>query len=230
MKRSSGLAVCTLLFLLGCGADGADANPTTPTPLAQEEAPQSFLVGTVTGKVGAAALSGTLSIERFFDEKGTVFAIGRFSAVTGIAEEVSKALTAQSIKLPVWVAPEGGFPTDGSAPSCEVLTLLLQPLRIDLAGTSITLDKVDLDITTTPGAGFVIGSIFCAEEGLLERGGRLSELRGDVDTRISILDGLTGLSFDGMPLVVPTVVAESLSAATPAAPTTPATTTPTKTP
>src|SRR4051794_2744444 len=55
---------------------------------------------------------------------------------------------------PVQAAQSTGTPT------CEVLTLVLGPLNLDLLGLVVDLDKVNLNITATRGQG-KLGDIFC---------------------------------------------------------------------
>lgn len=60
--------------------------------------------------------------------------------------------------------------------SCTILDLDLGPLDLDLLGLVVELDEVNLDITTVPGAGNLLGNLLCAEAGLLDRGGPLTAI------------------------------------------------------
>lgn len=79
-----------------------------------------------------------------------------------------------------------GLPTDGAQftqalplsqdplavnDACNVLTLNLGPLHLDLLGLVIDLDQVNLDITAVPGAGNLLGNLLCAVAGLLDNNG-----------------------------------------------------------
>ena len=67
--------------------------------------------------------------------------------------------------------------------SCEILTLTLGPLHLNLLGLVIDLNQVGLTITAVPGAGNLLGNLLCAVAHLLDAGGPLATL----------LQGLAGL-------------------------------------
>jgi hypothetical protein len=47
-----------------------------------------------------------------------------------------------------------------TTPTCQVLTLVLGPLNLELLGLVVDLDKVNLNITATRGQG-ALGDLFC---------------------------------------------------------------------
>jgi hypothetical protein len=55
--------------------------------------------------------------------------------------------------------------------ACNVLTLNLGPLHLDLLGLVVDLDQVNLNITAVPGAGNLLGNLLCAVAGLLDNNG-----------------------------------------------------------
>lgn len=57
------------------------------------------------------------------------------------------------------------------AQGCDVLTLDLGPLHLDLLGLVVDLAPVNLDVTAVPGAGNLLGNLVCAVAGLLDRDG-----------------------------------------------------------
>ncbi|MBO0810462.1 MAG: hypothetical protein J2P23_00285 [Microlunatus sp.] len=57
--------------------------------------------------------------------------------------------------------------------SCNVLTLNLGPLHLDLLGLNVDLAPVNLNITAVPGAGNLLGNLLCSVAGLLDNGGPL---------------------------------------------------------
>ena len=60
--------------------------------------------------------------------------------------------------------------------SCQILTLMLGPLHLNLLGLVIDLNQVILTITAVPGAGNLLGNLLCAVANLLNGGGPLSTL------------------------------------------------------
>lgn len=55
--------------------------------------------------------------------------------------------------------------------ACQVLTLNLGPLHLNVLGLVIDLNQVNLDITAVPGPGNLLGNLLCSVAGLLDNGG-----------------------------------------------------------
>jgi hypothetical protein len=51
---------------------------------------------------------------------------------------------------------------------CDILTLDLGPIHLDVLGLVIDLDEVHLDITAQRGPGNLLGNLLCALVGLLD--------------------------------------------------------------
>jgi hypothetical protein len=62
------------------------------------------------------------------------------------------------------------------AASCQILTLTLGPLDLNLLGLVVHLNQVVLNITAVPGAGNLLGNLLCDVANLLNSGGPLSTL------------------------------------------------------
>ena len=58
--------------------------------------------------------------------------------------------------------------------ACNVLSLNLGPLHLDLLGLVIDLNPVVLNITAQPGPGQLLGNLLCAVAHLLDNGGPLT--------------------------------------------------------
>lgn len=202
MKRTFGLAAGAFLFAVGCGAEAAEPSPArTPfDKLGQEveaDHPVSFITGPTSGKLDGVAFTATLSVNEFVAEEGTVYALGALSAVTGLSAEAAAKLEGSEVKLPLSVQPEGGFPTDGTPPSCDVLGLFIAPTELPSEAGALSLDRTELDISATPGGGAVVAQIVCGVPDLLESGGALAGIQGDFTTLIIILNGLVGPAAQG---------------------------------
>ncbi|WP_205829549.1 hypothetical protein [Microbacterium sp. MEC084] len=61
--------------------------------------------------------------------------------------------------------------------ACDILTLDLGPLHLDLLGLVVDLAPVNLDVTAQPGAGNLLGNLLCAVAGLLDRDGPVTSRR-----------------------------------------------------
>ena len=138
-------------------------------------------------------LNGTFQLRRFVERRGVLYAVGRLRGVLGTS------LVDQSVQLPVTGAsngtpePEGlmqPVPTPGA---CDILTLDLGPLDLDLLGLRVALDEVNLLIEAIPGAGNLLGNLLCGIAGLLD-GGLGSGLGGLLaDLLAAIANLLNGL-------------------------------------
>ncbi|GAB4098821.1 ABC transporter substrate-binding protein [Sinomonas halotolerans] len=109
-----------------------------------------------------SSLAGTFSITQFVVENGQLVAQGVFNgtlttaagAVTPITDAVSSVAVASAA-------------TDAA---CDILTLDLGPLHLDVLGLVVDLNEVNLDITAEPGPGNLLGNLLCSVSGLLDKG------------------------------------------------------------
>ena len=80
-------------------------------------------------------------------------------------------------------------PTPGS---CTILTLDLGPLNLDLLGLHVALNEVNLLVEAIPGASALLGNLLCAIAGLLDPGGFLPGVLGQIATLLNQIIGLLG--------------------------------------
>lgn len=99
-------------------------------------------------------------MERFANENGELVAVGDFTGTVTDAAGAVVAEGTQEVALPVDL--------DASSGSCEILSLVLGPLDLDLLGLEVFLDTVTLDITAQSGPGKLLGNLLCAVAGLLD--------------------------------------------------------------
>jgi hypothetical protein len=145
---------------------------------------------------------GTFELRRFDDRRGVLYAVGRLEGQLG-----ERAVHKKNVRLPVngatnelpaegimqphgFMAAPQQVPTPGA---CDILTLNLGPLDLDILGLRVALDEVNLLIEAIPGAGNLLGNLLCAVAGLLNGGGLgglLSNLLGAIT---DLLNGLLGL-------------------------------------
>jgi len=64
--------------------------------------------------------------------------------------------------------------------SCQILTLVLGPLHLNLLGIVVDLNQVVLNITAVTGNGNLLGNLLCAVANLLNGGGPLQNLLNGV--------------------------------------------------
>ena len=70
-----------------------------------------------------------------------------------------------------FTAVVGSLLPGGSPAACDILTLDLGPIHLDLLGLVVDLAPVNLDITAVPGPGNLLGNLLCAVAGLLDNNG-----------------------------------------------------------
>jgi hypothetical protein len=143
----------------------------------------------ITGDV-AGTYNGTLHIDRFAVQNGHVVALGTVSgAVTDLAGNVGPTLT-RDVALPV----QNGA-SNAASPlalgTCDILSLVLGPLHLDLLGLVVDLNQVVLNITAESGAGNLLGNLLCAVAGLLDNSGPLTAIANLLNQILGILNGLT---------------------------------------
>jgi hypothetical protein len=142
---------------------------------------------------GAAAdgtqLNGTFTLQRFRQQHGTLFAVGRLQGQLGnrvVSRHVSLPVTGATNDAPAQ-GPHGLVaPQQATPPTCSILNLNLAPIDLNLLGLHVFLDEVHLLIEAIPGAGNLLGNLLCAVAGLLNGGllgGQLTNL----------LNAITGL-------------------------------------
>lgn len=159
------LSLAAMIFMSLTVAGPAEAAPPSADPVSVPVAGTAELTDGTVGTV-----TGTLDIERFANQGGTLMAIGEFDGqITDAAGDVVTDGT-QAIAVPVDLAQtESG---------CEVLDLVLGPLDLDLLGLQVHLDQVVLNITAQPGPGNLLGNLLCAVAGLLDGSGTGGILNG----------------------------------------------------
>jgi len=151
----------TLLTGVASAAGGALVLKTS-TALAAKGGGGGELAAVVTGTRTNPAtgvverLAGTLTISNFAVVGNTVNAVGTVVArVTTLAGGATGTVT-QAVSIPVDLL--------ASNATCEVLTLVLGPLRLELLGLVIDLNRVVLTITADPSGG-LLGQLLCALAG-----------------------------------------------------------------
>jgi hypothetical protein len=160
------------------------------------------------------SFTGTLDLERFEAVGDQLLAVGqvsgKFSGGTPV-NHAAVAIPVQSVNGTPLTAGFGG--TTGSverrsavAPavwdparsptiiqvqaSCNILTLDLGPLHLDLLGLVVDLNAIHLQITAQQGSGNLLGNLLCAVANLLNGGGALAQLSGLLSQITNILNGI----------------------------------------
>jgi len=162
-------------------------------------------VAQVTGVADDGTLfTGTFTLEKFKDQKGVLYAVGRLDGLLGeesVSKKVSLPVTGGSNVAPAELATPGGFanpqgfvqqipPTEGA---CSILTLDLGVLDLNLLGLHVVLDEVHLLIEAVPGAGALLGNLLCGVVGILDGLGLGSLINNLLDAIADLLNGILGV-------------------------------------
>jgi hypothetical protein len=116
-------------------------------------------------------LDGLFELKRFDERQGVLYAVGTLTGTLGdksVRKNVSLPVSGASNELPAvdgLVQQQAPVPTPGA---CDILTLNLGPLDLDILGLRVALDPVNLLIEAVPGAGNLLGNLLCAVAGLLD--------------------------------------------------------------
>jgi hypothetical protein len=201
------LPVATFAQRAGRGAN----NPVRNVPIA----------GTVAAD--GQTFSGTLDIERFEAVGEQLLAVGQvsgkfsggkhvnhqsvaipvqglfagpatgFGGATGSLHKPAKVVPATNVVPATWDPARAPTIIQAQA-ACDVLTLVLGPLHLDLLGLVVDLNVVELAINAVPGAGNLLGNLLCAVVGLLDGTGgvtgTLTDIAGLLTQIVNILNGI----------------------------------------
>jgi len=172
---AGGLSRRQMLRLVGGGATAgalAVAGLSTVRP-ASAQATLDFPAVT-------SVFDGVFSVSEFAIQRGQVVALGTLSG-TGVNPDSMEVLV-DAVPLAV------PFINGITGATCEILTLVLGPLHLELLGLVVDLSQVELEITGETGS--LLGDLLCSIAGLLSgNGGALGRLRN----LLNQIFGLLGL-------------------------------------
>ena len=121
--------------------------------------------------VGSGAFAGTFNVQQFSVINGAVNAVGTLiGTVTGAGGQLTSVVL-NNVAIPLSGTPSGG---------CQVLTLTLGPLHLDLLGLVVDLNQINLNITAQPGAGNLLGNLLCDVTNLLNNPAGLANLLNQI--------------------------------------------------
>jgi hypothetical protein len=72
--------------------------------------------------------------------------------------------------------------------TCDILTLDIGAIHLDLLGLVVDLAPINLDITAVSGAGNLLGNLLCAVAGLLDPNGFLTDLINGLTQLLDLLN------------------------------------------
>ena len=163
-------------------SQGASAKPVLTNELGTM---RSNVKGTF-GRNGI--VSGTFKPQRFVQDNGRLMAIGRLTATLTRANGNVVGTESMRVKLPVRSGEGTSLArTSERAAACDILSLVLGPLDLDILGLRVQLNRVVLNIDAEPGPGNLLGNLLCAVAGLLDNNGVLTQIRQILNSILAIL-------------------------------------------
>ena len=155
MRARAGLLAMALCAAIA--AAPATAGAQEPEGLTQ--------VVPVTGKSKSGKqFRGTYAIDRFRSSQGDLFAVGTLRGRLG-----QRRVTERGVTMP---AALSAGPDAAQLPpipnACEILDLVLGPIRLDLLGLVVRTNRINVRIDAVPGPGNLLGNLLCAITGLLD--------------------------------------------------------------
>jgi hypothetical protein len=192
------LAVPAVVAALATGltataASAATAHAAQGTSAAVASAPAasrgiitSAVTGTFTNADGQGTFAGTFTPRKFAVVNGVIEATGLIKGTMTDANGTKLGTVSQTATLPLKTSADKTSGAKANAVlACNVLNLVLGPLNLNLLGLVVTLNQVNLIINAVPGAGNLLGNLLCAVAGLLNGGGALSGLLGQITTLLN---------------------------------------------
>ena len=119
---------------------------------------------------------GNFELQRVVARGDQLLAIGRLTATitTATGQVINLVRNATALLTP-------------SQASCEILSLTLGPIDLNVLGLRIQTNQINLLITAEPGPGNLLGNLLCAVANLLNGGGPLQQLANLLNQIINAL-------------------------------------------
>jgi hypothetical protein len=185
---ATGLTATAASAATAHAAQGA-STAAVSAPAAKLGSITSTVTGTFTNAAGQGTFAGTFTPQKFAVVNGVLEATGLLKGTMTDANGTKLGTVSQTATIPV---KTGAASTSGAKANaanavlaCNVLNLLLGPLNLNLLGLQVTLNQLNLVINAIPGAGNLLGNLLCAVAGLLNGGGALSGLLGQISTLLN---------------------------------------------
>jgi hypothetical protein len=171
-------------------ATAAPGDWTTVAKTAEGKMKSKIVGETSTGR----KVTGYFTPKRFVEKDGQIWSKG---VIRGAYKTKSGATKNFKVKRLVPVKKIEGSPVTArqlnNRAECDVLNLVLGPLDLNVLGLTVSLNRVLLDIVAVTGAGNLLGNLLCAVAGLLDGGGLLSGLLGQITDLLNQILGRLGL-------------------------------------
>jgi hypothetical protein len=131
-----------------------------------QTAPSLTQVVPITGTApNGKTFNGTYTIQRFTTRNGKLFAVGTLKG-----KLKNRPVTRSNVRIPAKLTNSGAqaaqIPPTPNA--CQILSLTLQPIDLNLLGLRVRTSRIDLLIEGVRGAGNLLGNLLCGITGILD--------------------------------------------------------------
>ena len=200
MSRRRGLmglvAVVVTLSMTLFGATANTASATVSDHRLHDSARNVTVLSYVYGHTASGKKVRGVFVPRSFQTTGdTLYAKGKIVGKV-VRPGPDRHFVKRHVLIPVYsinnISASGATRALPVAGSCDILHLVLGPLDLNVLGLKVHLDRVVLDVTAQPGSGQLLGNLLCAVAGLLDPGGTLSGLLGQLSTLLNQILGALG--------------------------------------
>lgn len=179
-------------LVIGVLAVALSAVVAVAVPNAQAKAGGSYTVPYNDTTTTGAPATGTITIARFEKSDGVINAVGTFTGtIDGVngGQQFTSTFTAPVTQINGKSLAGGAASNAAAAAStCQILSLTLGPLHLDLLGLVVDLNQVNLNITAEQGSGNLLGNLLCSVAHLLDNTGN-----GGGGGLSGLLQGITSL-------------------------------------
>ena len=151
---------CGLMLVGGTGIASAQDSPARLTQVVPVTGTKNF--------------KGTYTIERFVKKGNKIYSVGTIKGkVRG------KRVTKENVRMPAKVANASGTSAQASqvpplplpplpaGNACQILSLDLGPINLNLLGLVVRTNQIQLRIDAVQGAGNLLGNLLCGITGIL---------------------------------------------------------------
>lgn len=179
---------------IGVLAVGLSAVVAVAVPNAQAKTGGSYTVPYNDTTTAGAPANGAITITGFKKVGDVVNAVGTFTGtVEGVngGQQFTTGFTAPVTQIDgKSLTGNAAAAATAAGPTCQILSLTLGPLHLDLLGLVVDLNQVNLNITAQQGSGNLLGNLLCTVAGLLDNtgGGGGGGLNGLLQAITSLLN------------------------------------------
>jgi hypothetical protein len=197
--RIAAIAAASSLAFVGVAAPVASAASGTGSQQVRGYNFPALYTVKVTGanKSGSKQFTGTFGIQRFVKRGGRAYAVGTLKGTLA-----GQSITRYGVMMPANLNQNQTATTSRAhaAATCPILNLTLGPIHLNLLGLVIDLggganhnQPIVLDITAVSGNGNLLGNLLCGVSNLLNQGGLLSQIQGDLSSLTALLNQVLGI-------------------------------------